>query len=96
MIELSYWFEAAMLVCFGVSWPVSIFKTWRAGTVGGKSLIFLLLILVGYLAGIVAKCLAAHAQSKTIPWVTWLYGLNAIMVAVDVCLYLHLHRAVVK
>jgi 4-amino-4-deoxy-L-arabinose transferase-like glycosyltransferase len=80
-------FEALMMVCFGVSWPVAIYKTLRTRRTEGKSLLFLLLILLGYVAGIAAKFIVA-AQSHTKPnWVTLLYAANAIMVAVDIFLY---------
>jgi hypothetical protein len=92
MPDIASWFEAAMLVCFGASWPVSILKTWRARTVRGKSLIFLLLILVGYISGILAKCLTAWSAPTAIPWVTWLYALNAAMVFVDIGSYLYLRK----
>ena len=76
-----------MLICFGASWPVAIYKTLRTRRTEGKSLLFLLLILMGYLAGITAKFIIA-AQSNAWPnCVTILYALNAIMVAVEIFLY---------
>jgi hypothetical protein len=80
-------FEAVMLICFGVSWPVAIYKTLRTRHVHGKSLLFLVLIFIGYLAGIAAKFITA-AQAGTWPtWVTWLYAFNALMVAIEIRLY---------
>ncbi len=32
--------EAAMILCFGLSWPISIRKSWVARTAKGKSLFF--------------------------------------------------------
>ena len=32
--------EAAMILCFGLSWPISIRKSWVAKTAKGKSLFF--------------------------------------------------------
>lgn len=75
-------FEIIMLICFGASWPVSIAKTWRAKTVKGKSLFFLLLIEVGYLAGI------AHKIFYNKDFVIWLYALNFVLVGTDILLYL--------
>jgi hypothetical protein len=87
LILSGQWFEAVMMICFGVSWPVAIYKTLRTRRTEGKSLLFLLLILVGYLAGITAKFIIA-AQSRSWPsWVTLLYAANAIMVAVEIFLY---------
>ena len=81
-------FEAAMLICFGVSWPVAIFKTWRTRRTEGKSLAFLVLVLLGYLAGVTSKFLRAAAMSGTPEPVTALYALNALFVAVDLTLCL--------
>jgi len=79
-------FEALMLICFGVSWPVAIIKTLRTRRVEGKSLAFLSLIVVGYLAGIASKITVA-LQSGTFPaWVIWLYALNTLLVCVDMYL----------
>jgi hypothetical protein len=70
-----------MLVCFGVSWPVSIAKTLRTKTVAGKSPVFLAIVCLGYGFGIAHKIL--HSRD----WVTLLYTLNLLMVAFDLGLY---------
>jgi len=75
-------FEIAMLVCFGAAWPVSILKSIRTRQVAGKSLPFLVIVLVGYGAGILHKLLYKYDL------VIYLYGLNAAMVATDIVLYL--------
>ena len=78
------WFEAIMLVCFGISWPVAIYKTWRTQRTDGKSLWFLVLVFIGYLAGILAKVVRADGWPES---VTGLYVLNAMFVAADMVLY---------
>ena len=45
-------FEVLMIVCFGLSWPFNIVKSWNAKTAKGKSLLFEVCILVGYCFGI--------------------------------------------
>ena len=45
---MSQFLEAAMVFCFGISWPLSIIKSYRARTSQGKSIVFLMFILVGY------------------------------------------------
>jgi len=80
--------EGVMLLCFGVSWPVAILKTWRAKRVEGKSGLFLVLILAGYLAGLVSKFVRAAQDGVRPEAVTALYGLNALLVAVDLTLFL--------
>ena len=48
-------FEIIMILSFGASWPMNVMKSWKARTAKGKSLMFLLLILFGYVAGITSK-----------------------------------------
>lgn len=74
-------FEALMLICFGVSWPVSIAKSIRTKRVIGKSRLFMGIVCFGYLSGIIHKVL------HSFDWVTALYALNMCMVATDLVLY---------
>ena len=32
--------EVMMLICFGLSWPFNIVKSWKSRTARGKSLLF--------------------------------------------------------
>ena len=41
--------EVIMLCCFGVSWPFNIAKSIRSRTAKGKSHIFEICVIVGYL-----------------------------------------------
>jgi hypothetical protein len=75
-------FEITMLVCFGAAWPVSIYKSLKTRAVAGKSLPFLVIVFVGYMAGILHKLLFHYDL------VIFLYALNAVMVAFDMFLYL--------
>ena len=52
--------EAAMLVCFGLSWPINALKAWKSRTAVGTSWTFLALITFGYLAGIAAEFTKHH------------------------------------
>ena len=52
---LSQVFEAAMVICFGLSWPLSVYKSWKSRTAKGKSLLFELFIWIGYICGIAGK-----------------------------------------
>lgn len=74
-------FEAAMLLCFGAAWPLSIYKSYTARANNGKSLPFLLVIVVGYICGITNKVLYNYDI------VLYLYILNLCMVSVDAMLY---------
>ena len=44
--------EITMLICFGAAWPISIYKSWTSRSSRGKSLLFLVVIIVGYLAAL--------------------------------------------
>lgn len=74
-------FEIIMLICFGAAWPISIYKSYKSRKNSGKSVIFLFIIILGYIAGIVHKVLYSFDL------VIYLYLLNCIMVSVDICLY---------
>ena len=84
--------ETAMLICFGCSWPISIFKSWRTKFVRGKSIAFMVLIFVGYLAGTGAKFFRAVHAGQPPEWNTSLYILNVILVAIDISLYVKYRR----
>jgi len=79
--------ETVMMVCFGVSWPVSILRSWRARTARGKSLLFLCGIALGYVAGIVAKLVTGQVN-----YVLAFYALNLLMVCADIALYFRNRR----
>ena len=74
--------EAVMMVCFGLSWPVSLLRSWRARTARGKSLLFLWGIAVGYAVGIAAKLIGGQ-----VTYVLAFYMLNLLMVCADIALY---------
>jgi len=76
-------FEAVMLLCFGLAWPLSIIKSWRSRTSQGKSLFFLLVVFAGYISGLIHKCWWQPQMDGVI----WLYVLNAVMIFVDIALY---------
>lgn len=74
-------FEALMLLCFGISWPISVAKSIRTRVVSGKSPLFMAIVCFGYLFGVVHKVLYSFDL------ITVLYAINLIMVAVDLSLY---------
>lgn len=80
MVNFSIW-EVLFLVCFAISWPVSIAKSVRTKVVIGKSPLFMSLIILGYIFGIIHKFL----YSKDI--VVFLYMFNALLVSTDLFLY---------
>ena len=76
-------FEVLMIVCFGVSWPFNIAKSWKAKTAKGKSLLFEVFILLGYICGIAGKFITGNVS-----YVLVAYVINAVLVAVDILLTL--------
>ena len=74
-------FEATMLICFGAAWPISIYKSWKSKSNEGKSLFFMIIILVGYLSGVLHKII------YNFDFIVWLYVLNLLMVIFDISLY---------
>ena len=74
--------EAGMLFCFGFGWPFSIYKSYKARANTGKSLLFLIVIWMGYLMGISFKLLSPETN-----WQLWLYVVNICMVSIDIALY---------
>jgi hypothetical protein len=83
--------EGGMVFCFGVSWPFAIYRTWKAKRVEGKSLVFLVLVFVGYVFGVASKFFRA-AGGKEIEKITILYAINAILVGIDMCLYMRYRK----
>jgi hypothetical protein len=83
-------FELTMLVCFGLSWPFSVYRSWKSGSTRGKSLVFLLAVWLGYVSGILHKCFYA------LDAVIFVYILNLAMVSLDLALFFrnrHLEEA---
>ncbi len=81
--------EIIMLLCFGASWPLNVIKSYKARTTKGKSLGFLILIIIGYIAGIISKLTNdAYMQAFGQKWyVLCFYVLNLLMVSLDVAMY---------
>ena len=86
--------EALMILCFGLSWPISIRKSWVSRTAKGKSLFFEFFIWIGYIFGIARKIILwqqAITTGTTLDWLFYLswffYVLNILEITVDMALY---------
>ena len=90
-------FEIAMVLCFGASWPMNIVRSYRARTAKGKSLAFLVLISIGYVAGIISKFMnETYMNEFATKWyVLIFYCINLVMVCIDILLYFR-NRAIDK
>jgi hypothetical protein len=83
--------EVAMLICFGVAWPLANLRMLRSGRAEGKGTAFTAIILCGYVAGALAKLvLASYCQA--LPPVFWLYVLNTVSVGSNLLLQWRLGR----
>lgn len=82
--------EALMILCFGLSWPISIRKSLVSKTAKGKSLFFEFFIWIGYIFGIIRKFMLI-AAGKEEGWLFYLalffYFLNIIEITIDMGLY---------
>jgi len=74
-------FEIIMLLCFGAAWPASIYKSWNSRTNDGKSLVFLFIVLTGYMSGIFHKLFYNYDR------VILLYMINFSLVLTDIMIY---------
>jgi hypothetical protein len=84
-------FEAVMLVCFGLAWPLATLRMLQSRSAQGRGLGFTLIILAGYLAGVLSKLLGMHAGTS-LPPVFWLYVLNSASVGANAALQWHFAR----
>ena len=79
-----------MIVCFGLSWPVSIYKSYTSRTAKGKSLFFEVFIWAGYVFGILRKFLliSQGGEFGAMFYIgLFFYVLNIAEVSVDIALY---------
>lgn len=83
--------EVLMILCFGLSWPISIRKSWISRTAKGKSLFFEFFIWLGYIFGITRKVLLFQAATGSLGWLFYLswffYILNILEITIDMILY---------
>lgn len=75
-------FELIMLACFGLSWPISVWKSIRSRSTQGKSVGFIIAIIIGYVSGILGKII-----SNQVNYVLIAYCFNLIVVSVDLGMY---------
>ena len=76
-----------MLICFGASWPINVYKLWKVRSTKGASIFFYCLIVTGYIAGIVSKAIKLQEGVTTPAYVWFFYILNAGMVSVGIIVW---------
>ena len=79
--------EAVMLLCFGLSWPLNAYKSYKAQTAAGSSWQFIALISLGYAAGIAAKFVGG-----SINWVLGVYFFNVACLVLNWIVYFRNRR----
>jgi len=84
--------EAGMLVCFGFSWPINLYKNIRVRSAKGMSLPFILLIVVGYILGIGAKLVGHFSGAAPLNYVFAVYIFNLVMVSANIAVYFRNRR----
>ena len=75
-------FEFIMLACFGLSWPISVYKSIKSKSTQGKSIVFIIAIIIGYISGIIGKIV-----NNQLTYVLIIYCFNLIVVSVDMALF---------
>jgi hypothetical protein len=86
---MSY-FELAMLISFGIAWPVNIYKTIKTRGLLTKSITFSAIIMIGYIMGIL------HKLIYNLDWVIVAYIINFTMVLADTLIYKNFKVKLVK
>lgn len=81
--------EALMIFCFGLSWPISIRKSYVSRTAKGKSLFFEIFLLVGYIFGITKKIIEATGGASGFIFILSFifYIINFVSISIDIGLY---------
>ena len=75
-------FEFIMLACFGLSWPISVYKSIKSKSTKGKSIVFIIAIIIGYISGVIGKIV-----NHQLTYVLIIYCFNLIVVSVDLVLF---------
>ena len=79
--------EIGMLITFGFSWPFNIYKSVTSRTAKGKSLLFEIIIIVGYCMGVTAK-FVTYSRTGVLAYSVWFYFLDICLVMTDLILSL--------
>jgi hypothetical protein len=82
--------EALMIICFGLSWPISIYRSYVSRSAKGKSLFFEVFLWIGYVFGITRKFIQLSMGSG-LDFLFYMgfffYFLNIIEITIDMLFY---------
>ena len=76
-----------MLILFGIIWPFNLLKSIKSKSTKGKSLLFLCLVDLGYIAGITSKFFSTTFVWATDWWIFAIYVINLSFVTADLIMY---------
>lgn len=83
MSEMGNIFESAMMVTFGLAWPANILNSLRVKSSRGRTPVFLIIIIAGYVFGLASKFISPQGLN----YVAVFYLINLVMVSFDLALY---------
>ena len=92
MATLAKILEVIMVISFGLSWPISIFKTLSAKTAKGKSPIFISLIVFGYICIIISKIITKTLPGGELGFAFPFYCINLAMTSFDLGLNIYYRK----
>lgn len=75
--------ETIMLICFGISWPMTVIKNIKSKSAKGMSLPFIIMICTGYMAGIAGKLISGDFSI----FVMAVYVINLVIVSANIVIY---------
>ena len=90
MYFMSDLLEALMIICFGLSWPISIYRSYVSRSAKGKSLFFEVFLWIGYFFGITRKYIqfySGNGLNFLFYMGFFFYFLNIIEITIDMLLY---------
>lgn len=76
-------FEVLMLLCFAFSWPFNIVASLKARTARNKSVMFEIIVEIGYVFGMINKIV-----NNDVNYVFAFYILDFTLVFIDIMIYL--------
>jgi hypothetical protein len=85
--------EMMMVLLFGISWPLNIYKAWKTKSAKGTSILFYSFIWLGYIFALLGKFALIKNNSpapwyETVHWyVMFFYFLNIAMVSLGIVIY---------
>ncbi len=74
-------FELLFFVFIACAWPTSMIRMIRNKSTKGKSVVFSVLLLIGYVFGI------GHKFLYDFDWVVVIYFFNALLILSDIVIY---------